>query len=245
MHNSSSQKPSLSSAKLSSVKDGDLHPTKRPRQQSKNQHYLTPPLTPASSLRSDSTDPDSTDLSPPSDGQSPSPNLLSSESAESRFLIVNLLLHHMRAKLMVTNQIGNVPNDLSEDVIGPYFHSLAALPDASSPAQANSQSDTGSVIQTIYYRFQEKRAIILAFYDTRDAERVKRLVEAHLHPHYGADGGVEQRTSYESTAGSSWAEALTCLFVAPGHFLQVGLAHIPYRSVLNFPSFLVSQRRPP
>lgn len=92
VHNSSSQKPSLSTAKLSShlsIKDGDPHPTKRSRQPSKNQHYLTPPLTPASSLRSDSTDPDSTDLSPPSDGQSPSKSLLSSEAAESRFLIVN------------------------------------------------------------------------------------------------------------------------------------------------------------
>jgi hypothetical protein len=149
---------------------------------------------------------------------------------------------------MATNQIGNVPNDLSEDVIGPYFHSLAALPDDSSPAQANSQSvlNTGNVIQTIYYRFQEKRAIVLAFYDIRDAERVKRLVEANgLHPHYGTDVDDEQRTSYGCAVGGPWVEALTCLFVAPDHFLQVGLARIPYRSVLNLPSFLVSQRQPP
>ena len=72
-----------------SIKDGDLHSTRRPRHQSKNHHYLTPPLTPASSLKSDSTDPDSTDLGPPSDGHSPS--MLSSDSVESRFLIVNPL----------------------------------------------------------------------------------------------------------------------------------------------------------
>lgn len=210
-----------------SIKDGDLHPIKRSRQQSKNQHYLTPPLTPSSSLRSDSTDPDSTDLSGPSDEQSTSPsqNFLSSDSAESRFLIVNLLLCHIRTKLIATIQIGNVPNDLAEDVIGPYFHSLAALPDDSSLARPNSQSvsNTGKVIQTIYYRFQEKRAIILAFYDIRDAERVKRLIEANgSHPHYGSDVDEKQKPSYEITVGSPWVEALTCLFVAPDHFLQVG-----------------------
>lgn len=139
----------------------------------------------------------------------------------------------MCAMLMVGNQIGNVPNDLSEDVIGPYFHSLAALPDDSSPAQANSQSasNTGSAIQTIYYRFQEKRAIILAFYDIRDAERVKHLIEANgSHPHYGTDLDDEQRISHESTTGCPWVKALTCLFVAPDHFLQVGLARILSRS---------------
>ncbi|KAF8557595.1 hypothetical protein OG21DRAFT_227442 [Imleria badia] len=104
VHKSSAQLPSLSPSILSSnlsIKDGDPHTTKRSCQQSKNQHYLTPPLTPASSLKSDSTDPDSTDLSPPSDGQSPSHHIISTDSVESRFLI-----------------IGNVPNDLSEDVVG-------------------------------------------------------------------------------------------------------------------------------
>ncbi|KAH0827964.1 RNA recognition motif 2-domain-containing protein [Lanmaoa asiatica] len=210
VHKSSSQAPSLSPAKLSSnfsIKDGDLHPIKRSRQQSKNQHYLTPPLTPASSLRSDSTDPDSTDLNPPNDEQSASPpqNLLSSDSAESRFLIVNMLLYHMRAKLTVVNQIGNVPNDLSEDVIGPYFYSLAALPDDSSSAS-----------------HKEKRAIILAFYDTRDSGRVKRLIEANgSHSHHGSDVDDKQKTSYESTVGGPWVKALTCLFVNPDHFLQL------------------------
>lgn len=161
---------------------------------------------------------------------------------------MNLLLYHIRAKLIVTLQIGNVPNDLSEDVIGPYFHSLAALPDDSSLARPNSQSasNTGNIIQTIYYRFQEKRAIILAFYDIRDAERVKRLIEANgSHPHYGSDVDDKQRPSYETTVGSPWVEALTCLFVTPDHFLQVGLSRYSVRSVLNLPSSLVSQRQPP
>lgn len=123
----------------------------------------------------------------------------------------------------MTIQIGNVPNDLSEDVIGPYFHSLAARPDDS--PLARTVSNTGSVIQTIYYRFQEKRAIILAFYDIRDAERVKRLIEANgSHPHHGSDVDDKHRTSYETTVGSPWVEALTCLFVTPDHFLQVGLS---------------------
>lgn len=135
----------------------------------------------------------------------------------------------------MTTQIGNVPNDLSEDVIGPYFHSLAALPDDSSLVRENPQSvsKTGNVIQTIYYRFQEKRAIILAFYDIRDAERVKRLIEANgSHPQYSSNVDDKQRSSYETTLGSPWVEALTCLFVTPDHFLHVGLSRysVPQRS---------------
>ncbi|KAG9316716.1 hypothetical protein JVU11DRAFT_2776 [Chiua virens] len=201
VHKSSSQMSSLTSAKLSSAlaaKDGDLHPSKPYRQQPKNQHYLTPPLTPASSLRSDSTDPDSAGLSPPSNDHpsSPSQKSFSGDSVESRFLI-----------------IGNVPSDISEDVIGPHFHSLAAHPDASPVARTN--SEPGNIIQTIYYRFQEKRAIILAFYDIRDAERVKRLVETNGSRH-------ESKTDGErGVVGSPWVKELTCLFVAPDHILEL------------------------
>ena len=121
--------------------------------------------------------------------------------------------------------------------MGPYFHSLAALPDDSSPAQENSKSvlNTGNVIQTIYYRFQEKRAIILAFYDIRDAERVKRLIEANGSCSHVDD---EKRTSYEGTVGSPWVNGLTCLFVAPDHFVQVGPSRIPYCSALNLRQLL-------
>ena len=106
--------------------------------------------------------------------------------------------------------------------------------------------DSGDVIQSIYYRFQDKRAIILAFYDIRDAERVKRLIEANsLRPHYGPDVGDEQKTTYESTVGSPWVEGLTCLFVAPDHFLQVGSPLISCRSALNFRSSLTGQHQLP
>ena len=36
--------------------------------------------------------------------------------------------------------------------------------------------------------------------------------------------GDEQRATYENTVGSPWVEGLTCLFVAPDHFQQVGLS---------------------
>ncbi|KAF9227252.1 hypothetical protein BS17DRAFT_455306 [Gyrodon lividus] len=85
-------------------KEGDLHPTKRSRQHSKNQHYLTPPLTPASSLKSDSTDPDSADLIVPSQEQaaSASQNIAPRDVGQSRFLIVEISLHKTRSELMVT-----------------------------------------------------------------------------------------------------------------------------------------------
>lgn len=79
------------------------------------------------------------------------------------------------------------------------------------------------MIQTIYYRFQEKRAIILAFYDIRDAERVKRIIEANSsRPRRASDIDDKQMSTYENTVGSLWMEGLTCLFVAPDHFQQVG-----------------------
>ncbi|KIJ67890.1 hypothetical protein HYDPIDRAFT_107419 [Hydnomerulius pinastri MD-312] len=204
--------PAALSSKVS-YKEEEPHPPNRSRNPSKNQHYLTPPLTPASSLKSDSTDPDSTDLNTPNDEVAlpASHDITSGDNHLSRFLI-----------------IGNVPNDLSEDIIGPYFHALASSTnDLASSARsgsvvAQSDSTTDKVIQTIYYRFQESRAIVLAFYDSRDADRVRRLIGAKSsQPQYDLVGKGKQTISYDRQLGGPWEEALTCLFVVPDHFLKL------------------------
>ncbi|KAH7925542.1 hypothetical protein BV22DRAFT_428109 [Leucogyrophana mollusca] len=124
-----------------------------------NHHYLTPPLTPSSSLKSDSSGPDCAELYP--DEEQPS---CADDASSNRFLIIK-----------------NVPDDL----LGPDIHQcinyLASIssadradygPSFPSPKSDNSPSLS---IQTVYHRPNE---IVIAFHDVRDANRVKCFIDA-------------------------------------------------------------------
>ncbi|KAG0706101.1 hypothetical protein DFH29DRAFT_203377 [Suillus ampliporus] len=139
--------------------------------------YLTPPLTPSSSLRSDSTDHESTDLNLPIADLK---GLTLADSApesnqHSRFLI-----------------IGNAPSDLSEDVIGQYFKSLSSpsvtTPRAWPAPPSATRRLPSKMIQNIFRRSPENRDFIVAFYDVRDAERAKRIIESRTSKRLQDDG---------------------------------------------------------
>ncbi|KIM69205.1 hypothetical protein SCLCIDRAFT_826441 [Scleroderma citrinum Foug A] len=98
----------------------------------KNQHYLTPPLTPSSSLKSDSTDPDATNT--------PADSTLLADARQNRFLI-----------------IVDVPREISNDVVTQYLTSLEDTHSVSSESQREKPISTPhTAIQTINFRFRDK-----------------------------------------------------------------------------------------
>ncbi|OAX42274.1 hypothetical protein K503DRAFT_375563 [Rhizopogon vinicolor AM-OR11-026] len=188
----------------SNVKDGT---SCRPKTYSRKTHattthYLTPPLTPSSSLQSDSTDHESTDLIIPSADlkRLTLTNSVSESDQHSRFLI-----------------IGNAPGDLSEDVIRQYFKSLTS-PTVTAPSTWSTSSVTrrppSKPIQTIFRRSPENRDFIVAFYDVRDAEHAKHIIESKASKRLQDDGtGIPP----SQASGNIRDEALTCCLVDSGY----------------------------
>ncbi|KAI6032954.1 RNA recognition motif 2-domain-containing protein [Pisolithus orientalis] len=185
----------------------------RPRKPSNTQHYLTPPLTPSSSLKSQSTNPESTNLTTSTQDQSTSVMTFGNVQ-QSRILI-----------------IGNVPSELPEDVITQYLCGLTAsksdpysAPPASQQAQAPSTANTG--IQTVDFRFRDRHLVVVAFYDVRDADKVNRLAAGN-----GLSSQVEVcgkvKAPSENPLGRSWQEGLTYLFVDPSHLRLLLGAPVP------------------
>ncbi|KAG2078801.1 hypothetical protein BDR04DRAFT_3716 [Suillus decipiens] len=164
-------------------------------------HYLTPPLTPSSSLQSDGTDHESTDPAIPI----PDLNSLtlvdsnpeSNSNQHSRFLI-----------------IGNAPSDLSEDVITQYFKSLSS-PSITSPRMRSMRRFPSKPIQSIFRRSPENRDFIVAFHDVRDAERAKRIIESRARMQ---DDG---KTIPNMQAGVAWQDALTCRLAETAHCVEL------------------------
>lgn len=176
----------------------------RPRKSSKPQHYLTPPLTPSSSLKSESTNPESTDLTTSTQNQSTSTMTTFGDVQRSRILI-----------------IGNVPSELPEDVITQYLCGLTAsksdacsAPSASQQAQGPSTADT--TIQTVDFRFRDKHVVVVAFYDVRHADKVNRLVGGNGWSSPSKICGNVKAPS-QKALGRPWQEDLTCRSVNPSH----------------------------
>ncbi|KAG2146483.1 uncharacterized protein EDB93DRAFT_478517 [Suillus bovinus] len=165
-------------------------------------HYLTPPLTPSSSLQSDGTDFESTDSNVPiADLKGLTLADSGPESNQhSRFLI-----------------IGNAPNDLSEDVITQYFKSLSS-PTITSPRARSIRHFPSQTIQKIFRRTPENRDFIVAFYDVRDAERAKRIIESRASKRMQDDG--KTIPSAQAT-GVAWQETLTCCLAETGHCAEL------------------------
>lgn len=176
----------------------------RPQKSSKPQHYLTPPLTPSSSLKSESTNPESTDLTTSTQNQSTSTMTTFGDVQRSRILI-----------------IGNVPSELPEDVITQYLCGLTAsksdacsAPSASQQAQGPSTADT--TIQTVDFRFRDKHVVVVAFYDVRHADKVNRLVDGNGWSSPSKICGNVKAPS-QKALGRPWQEDLTCRSVNPSH----------------------------
>ncbi|KAG1737627.1 hypothetical protein EDB19DRAFT_942309 [Suillus lakei] len=189
-------------------------------------HYLTPPLTPSSSLQSDSTDHESADLSIPiADIKGLT---LADSSPEcnqhSRFLI-----------------IGNAPGDLSEDVIAQYFKSISS-PSVTNPRARAMPSATrrfpSKPIQRIFRRSPENRDFIVAFFDVRDAERAKRIIESRSSKRM-QDDGTKAIPSAQAT-GVAWQEALTCCLAETGHCAELLGALSPVVMTQTEGSFCIS-----
>lgn len=161
-------------------------------------HYLTPPLTPSSSLQSDGTDHDSTD--PISDLTPADSAPENNNNQHSRFLI-----------------IGNAPSDLSEDVIAQYFKSLSS-PTITSPMARSMRRFSTKPIQKIFRRSPENRDFIVAFYDVRDAERAKRVIESRASKRMQDDS---KAISSAQATGIAWQEALTCRLAETGHCTEL------------------------
>ncbi|KAG1734755.1 uncharacterized protein EDB91DRAFT_586770 [Suillus paluster] len=192
----------------SSINDGSsCRPKTYSRKTPATSDYLTPPLTPSSSLRSDSTDHESTDLNLPiADFKGLTLADSGPESNQhSRFLI-----------------IGNAPSDLSEDVIGQYFKSLSS-PSVTTPRAWPTPSTTRRFstkpIQNIFRRSPENRDFIVAFYDIRDAERAKRIIESRASK-WLQDDGTKAVPSAQAN-GVTWEEALTCCLAESGHCAEL------------------------
>ncbi|KAG1802700.1 uncharacterized protein HD556DRAFT_707562 [Suillus plorans] len=165
-------------------------------------HYLTPPLTPSSSLQSDGTDHESTDFNIPiADLKGLTLADSGPESNQhSRFLI-----------------IGNAPSDISEDVIAQYFKSLSS-PTITSPRARSARRFPPKPIQNIFRRSPENRDFIVAFHDVRDAERAKRVIESRASTRMQDDG---KTISSAQATGVAWQEALTCCLAETGHCAEL------------------------
>ncbi|KAG1716633.1 hypothetical protein ID866_511 [Astraeus odoratus] len=225
-----SQKPAFQLSSLVSAisspklppKDGDLP---RSRRTSKTQHYLTPPLTPSSSMKSDSTDLESAGPAMSAEDQSNAAAV--GDVQQSRFLLASVIHDRHLSIANVASQIKNVPRDVSEDVVDQYLHSLTSCredasvgPPASQPAQNVSLADTP--IQTIDFRLRDRRTVVAAFYDVRNADRVYQLIsKKQLHSKPDTLGKGRHNAYYETSLGPSWEENLTCLFLSPGHFFKL------------------------
>ncbi|KAI6121514.1 hypothetical protein F5141DRAFT_521804 [Pisolithus sp. B1] len=176
----------------------------RPWKSSKPQHYLTPPLTPSSSLKSESTNPESADLTTSTQNQSTSATPTFGDVQQNRILI-----------------IGNVPSELPENVITQYLCGLTAsksdacsAPSASQQAQGPSTADTR--IQTVDFRFRDKHVVVVAFYDVRDADIVSHLVAGNGWSFQSQICGSVKALP-DKALGRPWQEGLTCRSVKPSH----------------------------
>ncbi|KAI6125712.1 hypothetical protein EV401DRAFT_1060442 [Pisolithus croceorrhizus] len=176
----------------------------RPRKSSKPQHYLTPPLTPSSSLKSESTNPESTDLTTSTQNQSTSAIPTFGDVQQNRILI-----------------IGNVPRELPEDVITQYLCGLTAsksdacsAPSASQQVEGPCAADTR--IQTVDFRFRDKHVVVVAFYDVRDADIVSHLVAGNGWSSQSKICG-NVKALPDKALGRPWQEGLTCRSVKPSH----------------------------
>ncbi|KAG2150470.1 hypothetical protein DEU56DRAFT_30941 [Suillus clintonianus] len=169
------------------------------RKSTATSHYLTPPLTPSSSLQSDSTDHESTDLNIPIADLTLA-DAPPETNQHSRFLI-----------------IGNAPSDLSEDVITQYFKTLSSPAVTTPRAWAMSSPNRRfPSIQKIFHRSPENRDFIVAFYDVRDAERAKHIIESRARKRIQDDG-----TKAIPPTGVAWQEALTCCLAETGHCAEL------------------------
>ncbi|KAI6046079.1 hypothetical protein EDC04DRAFT_2631895 [Pisolithus marmoratus] len=174
-----------------------------PRKPSKPQHYLTPPLTPSSSLKSEVTNPESTDLTTFTQDQSTSPIPAFGDAQQSRILIAN------------------VPSELPEDVITQYLCGLTASKSEAYSAPSACQqvqvpSTTSTRIQNVDFRFRDKHVVVVAFYDVRDADKVNRLVAGNG---WSCRSEICEKVKAQSekALGRPWQESLTCLFFNPSH----------------------------
>ncbi|KAL4074137.1 hypothetical protein J3A83DRAFT_2680919 [Scleroderma citrinum] len=188
------------------LEDDDPNHTWKPRI---NQHYLTPPLTPSSSLKSDSTDLESTDLNMSAESHS-SRTAVFGDAHQTRFLV-----------------IGNVPRDLSDDVIIQHLRCLTSSAEdtylvPSKIQVENPISTTQEAIQTIDFRFRDNHTVIVALYDVRSADKIKRSIESvRLHLQHDAINKGPQKTHCESALRTSWKEKLTCTSVCPDRFIKL------------------------
>jgi hypothetical protein len=73
-------------------------------------------------------------------------------------------------------------------------------------------------IQKIFRRSPENRDFIVAFYDVRDAERAKRVIESRSSKRMQDDG---KTVSSAQATGVAWQETLTCCLAETGHCAEV------------------------
>lgn len=73
-------------------------------------------------------------------------------------------------------------------------------------------------IQNIFRRSPENRDFIVAFYDARDAERAKRIIESRTSKRMQDDG--KSIPSAQAT-GVAWQETLTCCLAETGHCAEL------------------------
>ncbi|KAH7912405.1 hypothetical protein BJ138DRAFT_794011 [Hygrophoropsis aurantiaca] len=172
-----------------------------------NHHYLTPPLTPSSSLKSDSSGPECPELCH-ENKPVPCVDLDLDDATPNRFLIIK-----------------NIPIDLLGDNIRYFVNSLATPSSECSAYESTLGSDNltpNLSIQTIYHRSTDKRTIVVAFYDIRDADRVKHLVDTRNAGKMMEDKAKgKQRAMNGSDVSGRWEETLTCAYIAPKRLLEL------------------------
>ncbi|OJA18245.1 hypothetical protein AZE42_05167 [Rhizopogon vesiculosus] len=195
--------PPKSQPSSSNVKDGTscCPKTYSRKTHATTTHYLTPPLTPSSSLQSDSTDHESTD-----------PIILSADLR--RLTLANSASEsNQHSRFLI---IGNAPSDLSEDDIRQYFKSLTSTT-VTAPSTWSTPSVTRRLpskpIQTIFRRSPENRDFIVAFYDIRDAEHAKHIIESKASKRLKDGTGIPP----SQAGGNIRDEALTCCLADSGY----------------------------
>jgi hypothetical protein len=159
-----------SSAQSAAQTDATTTVTHR-RKHNQTHLLLTPPLTPSSSIQTTgSTDTDATSTNEPEEGHD-------NVEPQSRFLIVNVRpfggLYDITDRFL--SKVNNVPRTADADTVKNAFMSLLSPSLDILPSKQTHPKD--DPIKGIFVRFQATHGVvILAFFDTRQAAKVVKLM---------------------------------------------------------------------